>query len=52
MLRRVVASLSAITVSERGDYDGRIVDWLSSWLMPRAPLDGKTHDGSRGRRHG
>ena len=29
---RLVSSLSAIPTSDRGDYDGRIVSWLGTWL--------------------
>lgn len=31
---RLVASLSTIDVSERGDYEGRLVPWLNGWLGP------------------
>jgi hypothetical protein len=32
-----VSSLSAIPISDRGDYDGRIVCWLGTWLRAQAP---------------
>lgn len=41
---RLVSSLSAIAIGERGDYEGRIVTWLDNWLdgearatEPRSP---------------
>ena len=33
---KLVASLSAIPLSERGDYEGRVVVWLGNWLAPGA----------------
>jgi hypothetical protein len=29
---KLVSSLSAIPITERGNYDGRIVSWLGAWL--------------------
>ena len=29
---KLVSSLAAIPISERGDYDGRVVSWLASWI--------------------
>jgi hypothetical protein len=32
----LVATLAAIPVSERGDYEGRVAIWLGNWLDPAA----------------
>jgi len=31
---KLVASLAAIPVSDRGDYEGRVVGWVAGWLTP------------------
>jgi hypothetical protein len=41
----LIASLSAIPVSERGDYEGRVAAWLSAWLMPNGAAARKTATG-------
>ncbi len=33
---KLVSSLSAIPVSDRGEYEGRVVQWLGNWLNPGA----------------
>ena len=47
---KLVSSLSAIPTSDRGDYDGRIVSWLGTWLNGDAhqgpPAAGPAGDGS------
>jgi hypothetical protein len=47
---KLVTSLSAITTSDRGDYDGRIVSWLGGWLnndaRPGQRPSGPAGDGS------
>ena len=47
---KLVSSLSAITTSERGDYDGRLASWLGAWLKvdarPVTRTSGPAGDGS------
>ena len=49
---KLVASLSGVGVSERGDYEGRIVTWLGTWLKAsarsaqRVAASGPAGDGS------
>jgi len=38
---RLVSSLSAIAISERGDYEGRVVTWLGNWLDDEARATGR-----------
>ena len=38
----LVSSLSAIAISERGDYEGRLVSWLGSWINSAARPTGPT----------
>jgi hypothetical protein len=48
----LVSTLSAIPLSDRGDYEGRVVAWLSNWLDPasqstrKARPSGPAADGS------
>jgi hypothetical protein len=39
---KLVSSLSAIPVSDRGDYEGRVVVWLGNWLDPGADATRKS----------
>lgn len=48
---KLVSSLAAIPLSERGDYEGRVVVWLTQWLSPdrsagKAAVSGPAADGS------
>ena len=38
---RLVSSLSAVAISERGDYEGRILTWLVNWLDDEARTTGQ-----------
>lgn len=33
---KLVSSLSAIAIGQRGDYEGRVVSWLSTWISDDA----------------
>ena len=46
---KLIASLSAIPLSERGDYEGRLAAWLNTWLMPGGTAWTQEHNGRRGR---
>ena len=43
---KLIASLSAIPLSERGDYEGRLAGWLSAWLMPEGAAARKSTAGA------
>lgn len=45
-LARSIASLSAIDVSDRGDYEGRLVRWLTETIAAHDQASGSTERGS------